>query len=136
MLSDNSIWKSLTKENRLFLIAGPCVIESEDLCFKVARTVAKACAKLGVTYVFKASFDKANRSSGKSFRGPGLDEGLKVLAKIRNELGLPVLTDVHTEEQISTAAQVVDVLQIPAFLCRQTDLLVGSSLPRRTWPRS
>ncbi len=127
MLSNNAIWKSLTKKNRLFLIAGPCVIESEALCFKVARTMAKTCAKLGVTYIFKASFDKANRSSGKSFRGPGLDEGLAVLAKIRFELGLPILTDVHTEGQISSAAREVDVLQIPAFLCRQTDLLVAAA---------
>lgn len=83
----------------------------------------KTCAKLRVNYVFKASYDKANRSSGKSFRGPGIEEGLKVLAKVRAEFGLPILTDVHTEEQVKRAAEVVDVLQIPAFLCRQTDLI-------------
>lgn len=83
----------------------------------------KACAKLGVAYIFKASYDKANRSSGKSFRGPGLDAGLETLAKVREKFGLPILTDVHTEEQVSRAASVVDVLQIPAFLCRQTDLI-------------
>jgi len=123
VLNDSAIWKLLNSPQRLFLIAGPCVIESEKLCFQVAAAMQKTCQKLGVNYVFKASYDKANRSSGKSFRGPGIDEGLKILAKIRAEFGLPILTDVHTAEQVKRAGEVVDVLQIPAFLCRQTDLI-------------
>jgi 2-dehydro-3-deoxyphosphooctonate aldolase (KDO 8-P synthase) len=107
----------------LFLISGPCVLESEALCLQIARKLKTTCAKLGITYVFKASYDKANRSSGKSFRGPGLAEGLAALARIRERADVPVLTDVHTEEQAVAAAQVVDILQIPAFLCRQTDLI-------------
>ncbi|MSU20888.1 MAG: 3-deoxy-8-phosphooctulonate synthase [Pedosphaera sp.] len=117
------IWKSLTNAKCLSLIAGPCVIESERLCFRIADFLQKACRKLGITYVFKASFDKANRSSNASFRGPGLTRGLALLARVREEFEVPVLTDVHTEEQVSAVAQVVDVLQIPAFLCRQTDLI-------------
>ena len=107
----------------LFLIAGPCVIESEAMCLKVARTMRDTCKRLGVTYIFKASYDKANRTSGKTRRGPGLDTGLGVLAKVREKVGVPVLTDVHTEEQAAAAAKVVDAIQIPAFLCRQTDLI-------------
>lgn len=117
------LWKQLSNPRRLVLIAGPCMIESESLCFQVARAVKKACARLGITYVFKASFDKANRTSAQSTRGPGLQAGLRVLARIRSELELPVLTDIHTETQASLAGEVVDVLQIPAFLCRQTDLI-------------
>jgi len=113
----------LQDSRRLTLIAGPCVIESEKLCFEVAAALKKTCAKLGINYIFKASFDKANRTSGKSFRGPGLTEGLTVLARVREKFELPVLTDVHTEEQTANAAEVVDILQIPAFLCRQTDLI-------------
>lgn len=116
-------WKSLTRPHRLFLLAGPCVIESESLCFKVAASLQKTCAKLGITYVFKASFDKANRTSGKAFRGPGLEAGLETLARVKEKFGLPVVTDIHTAEQARTAAEVVDILQIPAFLCRQTDLI-------------
>ncbi len=123
MLNDNAIWKSINSAQRLFLIAGPCVIESEKLCFRVAAAMQKTCAKLGVNYVFKASYDKANRSSGNSFRGPGIEAGLNVLRKIRAEFDLPILTDVHSEQQIEAAAEVVDILQIPAFLCRQTDLI-------------
>lgn len=123
VLNDSAIWKSLQDSRRLTLIAGPCVIESEKLCFEVAASLKKTCAKLGINYVFKASFDKANRTSGKSFRGPGLIEGLTVLARVREKFELPVLTDVHTEEQTANAAEVVDILQIPAFLCRQTDLI-------------
>lgn len=122
-VSASQLWRSLNRRNRLFLIAGPCVIESEALCLQIARRMKAVCAKHGVTYVFKASFDKANRSSGKSFRGPGLDEGLATLARIRDHIGVPVLTDVHTGEQAIAAAQAVDILQIPAFLCRQTDLI-------------
>jgi len=105
------------------LIAGPCVIESEKLCRQIAASLQKTCRKLGVTFVFKASYDKANRTSGKSFRGPGLNDGLKTLAAIRAEFRVPVLTDVHTETQAFEAGEVADVLQIPAFLCRQTDLI-------------
>ena len=123
MLSDTGIWKALQNSKRLSLIAGPCVIESEALCRKVARTLTPLCHRLGVNYVFKASFDKANRTSAKSFRGPGLEDGLAVLARIRRKFDVPVLTDVHTEEQALAAAEVVDILQIPAFLCRQTDLI-------------
>ena len=113
------------------MIAGPCVIESEQLCFKVAAALGKLCSKLGVTYVFKASYDKANRTSSKSFRGPGLDEGLKILSRVRTELGVPVLTDVHTETQAAIAGEAVDILQIPAFLCRQTDLIEAAVLTGR-----
>jgi 2-dehydro-3-deoxyphosphooctonate aldolase (KDO 8-P synthase) len=123
VLNDGTIWKNLNSPRQLFLIAGPCVIESEKLCLQVASTLKKVCAAAGVFYVFKASFDKANRTSAKSFRGPGLEDGLKVLAKVRAELEVPVLTDVHNEVQASAAAEVADILQIPAFLCRQTDLI-------------
>ena len=99
------------------------MIENEKLCRIVAASLKKTCRELGIFYVFKASFDKANRTSGKSFRGPGIENGLQVLQKIRDEFDVPVLTDVHTEAQVSAAAQVVDILQIPAFLCRQTDLI-------------
>jgi 2-dehydro-3-deoxyphosphooctonate aldolase (KDO 8-P synthase) len=122
------LWKSLQSPRRLFVIAGPCVIESERLCLDVARRLKKTCARLGVTYVFKASFDKANRTSGKSFRGIGLEAGLEVLAKVRDAVGVPVLTDVHTEAQAIIAGEVVDILQIPAFLCRQTDLIEAAVL--------
>jgi 2-dehydro-3-deoxyphosphooctonate aldolase (KDO 8-P synthase) len=123
VLNSAAIWKNLNAPNRLFLIAGPCVIENEKLCRTVAASLVKTCKQLGIYYVFKASFDKANRTSGKAFRGPGLESGLKTLAGIREEFGVPVLTDVHTEEQAAMAGEVVDVLQIPAFLCRQTDLI-------------
>jgi 2-dehydro-3-deoxyphosphooctonate aldolase (KDO 8-P synthase) len=123
VLNDAAIWKNLNSSRQLFLIAGPCVIESEKLCLQVASKLKAVCAKAGVFYVFKASFDKANRTSAKSFRGPGLEDGLKVLAKVRAEMELPVLTDVHNEVQAAAAAEVVDILQIPAFLCRQTDLI-------------
>jgi len=115
--------KSLNNSRRLSLIAGPCVIESEKLCFQVAQSMQKLTSKLAITYIFKASYDKANRSSEKSFRGPGLDLGLATLQRVKEKFGLPVLTDVHTEEQVRVAAEVVDILQIPAFLCRQTDLI-------------
>ncbi|MEI7730017.1 MAG: 3-deoxy-8-phosphooctulonate synthase [Verrucomicrobiota bacterium] len=121
--SVDQLWKRLTARRGLFLIAGPCVIENEAVCLTVARSLKKTCAALGIPYVFKASYDKANRTSGKSYRGPGLAAGLEILAKIRRDLALPILTDVHTEEQARAAAEVVDILQIPAFLCRQTDLI-------------
>jgi 2-dehydro-3-deoxyphosphooctonate aldolase (KDO 8-P synthase) len=126
MLNDTDIWNSLRRSKRLTLIAGPCVIESQEICFAVAASLRQTCRKLGVNYVFKASYDKANRSSGKSFRGPGQDAGLEVLARVRAKFGIPVLTDVHTEEQARAAAKVVDILQIPAFLCRQTDLIAAA----------
>jgi len=112
---------------RPFLIAGPCVIESEQLAMETAGRIAEIAKSLEMPYVFKSSFDKANRTSIKSFRGPGLDKGLDVLAKVRKQVGVPILTDVHTEEQATEAGQVVDVLQIPAFLCRQTDLLIAAA---------
>jgi 2-dehydro-3-deoxyphosphooctonate aldolase (KDO 8-P synthase) len=118
-----AIWKNLNSPRQLFLIAGPCVIENEKLCRQVAASLVKTCRQLGIFYVFKASFDKANRTSGKAFRGPGIEAGLKTLAGIREEFGVPVLTDVHTEAQACLAGEVVDILQIPAFLCRQTDLI-------------
>jgi 2-dehydro-3-deoxyphosphooctonate aldolase (KDO 8-P synthase) len=124
MPDDLAIWNSLRRSKNLTLIAGPCVIEDEALCLRIATSLQKTCRKLGVNFIFKASYDKANRSSGKSFRGPGIKEGLDVLARIREKLQVPVLTDVHTEEQALEAARAVDVLQIPAFLCRQTDLIL------------
>ena len=112
---------------RPFLIAGPCVIESEQLVMDTAGRVAEMTKALGVPYIFKSSFDKANRTSVKSFRGPGIQDGLEILKKVKDHFGLPVLTDVHTEEQATEAGKVVDVLQIPAFLCRQTDLLIAAA---------
>jgi 2-dehydro-3-deoxyphosphooctonate aldolase (KDO 8-P synthase) len=107
----------------LFVIAGPCVIESEDMVLDVARQLAALTTRLGIPYVFKASFDKANRTSGKARRGPGLVEGLRVLAEVKRQLGVPVLTDVHEDTPVEQVAEVVDVLQTPAFLCRQTDFM-------------
>jgi len=109
----------------LFLIAGPCVIESEALVMEVAGRMREITRELGIPYIFKASFDKANRSSRSSFRGPGLDAGLRILAKVRAELDLPVLTDVHEDTPLAEVAAVVDVLQTPAFLCRQTNFIVN-----------
>lgn len=108
------------------LIAGPCIIESRDLCREVASTVKAVCESLSIPYIFKASFDKANRTSGTSFRGQGMEAGLEVLAGIREEFGVPVLTDVHESHQCAPVAEAVDVLQIPAFLSRQTDLLIAA----------
>jgi len=127
VLNDANIWKALHTPRRLILIGGPCVIENERLCFWVANALKKVCDRLGIYYVFKASFDKANRTSGKSFRGPGLEAGLKVLAKVRAEFGVPVLTDIHKESEAATVAGVVDILQIPAFLCRQTDMIEAAA---------
>ncbi len=127
MLNDDVIWKNLNSRRRLFLIAGPCVIENEKLCLQVGAALKKTCAALGIFYVFKASFDKANRTSAKSFRGPGLDAGLRVLARVRAELGVPILTDIHHEEHAAVVGEVVDILQIPAFLCRQTDLIEAAA---------
>jgi 2-dehydro-3-deoxyphosphooctonate aldolase (KDO 8-P synthase) len=109
----------------LLVIAGPCVIETADMCLSIARRLKQTCEKLGLSYVFKASFDKANRSSSASFRGPGIEEGLAVLQRVKSEVGVPVLTDVHETSQVAAAGKVVDVLQVPAFLARQTDLLLA-----------
>jgi 2-dehydro-3-deoxyphosphooctonate aldolase (KDO 8-P synthase) len=113
--------------NPLFLIAGPCVIESEAHARKIAEQVARIAADAGIPYIFKASYDKANRSSMKSFRGPGLKEGLRILSKIKNELKLPILSDIHDASQAAPASEVCDILQIPAFLSRQTDLLEAAA---------
>jgi len=114
------------------LIAGPCVIESRELCREIAGTVKAACDRLGIAYVFKASFDKANRTSGGSFRGVGIGAGLETLAAIREEFGVPVLTDVHDPGHCAAVAEAVDILQIPAFLSRQTDLLVAAGETGKT----
>ena len=107
----------------LFLIAGPCVIESEQLQMDTAGTLREITSALGINFIFKSSFDKANRSSGSTFRGPGIDKGLEILAKVKRELNVPVLTDIHSEAQIAQVCSVADVLQTPAFLCRQTDFI-------------
>jgi len=111
-------------DGSLTIIAGPCAIETEDICLRVADHVANVCAKLGLPYIFKSSFDKANRTSTKSFRGHGMENGLSVLRNVKERYGMPLLTDVHETGQVKAVADAVDVLQIPAFLCRQTDLLV------------
>ena len=115
--------RSVGIDQPLFLIAGPCVVESEELQLRTAERLEAITDKLGILLIFKSSFDKANRSSDKSFRGPGMDEGLRILEKVRAELGLPILTDVHDIPQIRPVAEVVDVLQTPAFLARQTDFI-------------
>ncbi|NNL95384.1 MAG: 3-deoxy-8-phosphooctulonate synthase, partial [Xanthomonadales bacterium] len=107
----------------LFLIAGPCVIESEQLAIDTSGRLKEITSKLGVPFIFKSSFDKANRSSGQSFRGLGVDQGLSILAEVRRQVGVPVLTDVHEDTDIDQVAAVVDVLQTPAFLCRQTNFI-------------
>jgi 2-dehydro-3-deoxyphosphooctonate aldolase (KDO 8-P synthase) len=113
--------------DRLVLFAGPCAAESYDICLETGTEVKKICEELGIDYVFKASFDKANRTSSGSYRGPSIDMGLEILSMVRNELKVPVVTDVHESYQCEEVATVVDVLQIPAFLCRQTDLLVAAA---------
>lgn len=119
--------KNVTVGNdRLVLLSGPCAVESYDICFEVASTVKEICRKLDIQYVFKASFDKANRTSADSFRGIGRDKALETLQRIGKELQLPLITDVHESAQVAEVAEVVDILQIPAFLCRQTDLLLAA----------
>lgn len=113
--------------DKLTILAGPCAIESQDILNKTAQKLKSVTEKLGINYVFKSSFDKANRSSIDSFRGPGLDKGLEMLAKVKKEFDLPIVTDIHTPDQAEAAAEVADILQIPAFLCRQTDLLVAAA---------
>ena len=115
-------------DGSLSLIAGPCAIESEELCLSVAEHLADLCRDLNIPYVFKSSFDKANRTSIDSFRGPGLDEGLATLARVRDETGLVVTTDIHLPEQAEPAAEVCGILQIPAFLARQTDLVAAAAV--------
>jgi len=110
-------------DQRFFLIAGPCVIESEQLQMDTAGTLKEITSSLGIPFIFKSSYDKANRSSGSTFRGPGMEKGLEILAKVKRELNVPILTDVHTEADIPSVAAIVDVLQTPAFLCRQTDFI-------------
>ncbi|MBB3475446.1 3-deoxy-8-phosphooctulonate synthase [Sphingomonas sp. BK345] len=117
--------RAIGPEHPLFLIAGPCAIESEALALATAATLRDITARLGIPFVYKSSFDKANRSSGRTFRGPGMEEGLRILAKVRDEIGVPVLTDVHTEEQVAPVAAAVDMLQTPAFLARQTDFIAA-----------
>ena len=113
-------------KQRFTLIAGPCAIESEEMSIDVARKIKEICERLGINYIFKSSFDKANRSSIHSFRGVGMEEGLRILKKVKDEVGVPVITDVHESWQCEKVAEVVDMLQIPAFLCRQTDLIVAA----------
>ena len=117
----------LFERRRLTLIAGPCVIESWELCRDLAQVLKDMCAKRQVSYIFKASFDKANRTSNSSFRGLGMQAGLETLARVRRDVGVPVLTDIHSAQQAAPVAEAVDVLQIPAFLCRQTDLLEAAA---------
>ncbi len=113
--------------NPFLLMAGPCVLESEEIALQTASFVKEVTSRLGISYVFKASFDKANRTSLSSFRGPGLDEGLGILSRIRRKLNVPVISDIHDVSQVAAAAEVLDIIQIPAFLCRQTDLLVAAA---------
>lgn len=116
---------------RLFLIAGPCIVESPERTLRIGRAARDICRDLGVPYIFKASYDKANRSSSKGHRGPGMNEGLAILKMVKDELKVPILTDVHLPEQCAEAAEVADVLQIPAFLCRQTDLILAAAATGR-----
>ena len=116
----------------LLLLAGPCVIETEEVCLRIARRLRDVCLRLGLNYVFKASFDKANRTSLSSYRGPGLERGLEILRAIRDKVGVPVITDLHDPGQAAPVAEVADILQIPAFLCRQTDLLLAAGKTGKT----
>lgn len=113
--------------DKLTILAGPCAIENKDVLFTVAQSLKKLTQELGINYVFKSSFDKANRSSINSFRGPGMEKGLELLAEVKKEFDLPIVTDIHTPDQAAPVAEVADILQIPAFLCRQTDLLVAAA---------
>lgn len=118
---------TIKDDSPFFLIAGPCSIESEELVMNVASTIKEITSDLEIPFIFKASFDKANRTSIHSYRGPGIDEGLRILQKVKDELDLPVITDIHLPEQAAKVAEVADVIQIPAFLCRQTDLLIAAA---------
>src|SRR5262249_50112722 len=127
VLADDALWRALSRGKGLFLIAGPCVIENPRHPGRVAARVKAITGELGIPYVFKASSGRANRSSLGSFRGPGLERGLEILAGVRERHGVPILTDVHEVVQVEACARVADVLQIPAFLCRQTDLVVAAA---------
>lgn len=124
-MTNDQLYTKLQKEK--FLISGPCVIENEDMIMHLAESIARIADKLNMPYIFKASFDKANRTSLDSYRGPGLEEGLRILQKVKTELGLPITTDIHESSQASAIAEVADIIQIPAFLCRQTDLLIATA---------
>ena len=124
-MDSEGLWKKLSSPSEFFLIAGPCVMESLELMAEVASVLKNVCEKLRVTYIFKSSYDKANRTSITSFRGPGIQIGLMWLKKIKDEFSVPVLTDVHSPQEAEMASEVTDILQVPAFLCRQTDLLVS-----------
>ncbi len=124
-MNSDKLYKKL-QENK-FLISGPCVIESEQMIMNLAESIKKISQKLNIEYIFKASFDKANRTSLDSYRGPGLEEGLRILQKVKNEFSLPITTDIHESSQATAIAEVVDIIQIPAFLCRQTDLLIATA---------
>ena len=123
---------NLNGKQRFFLIAGPCVIESHDMIFRSAEYLKEVTDRLGLFFIFKSSYDKANRSSISSYRGPGIDEGLKILSDVKHEFDLKILTDVHSPEETSAVSEVADVLQIPAFLCRQTDILVSAARTGKT----
>lgn len=124
-----TLYKRLLEKRRdtFFLFGGPCAIESRECVFEVAAAMKEITVELGIPYVFKASFDKANRTSGSAFRGVGMEEGLELLAEVKREFGLPIITDIHTPEQAQCVAKVADILQLPAFLCRQTDLLLAAA---------
>ncbi len=121
------MWQEVSKREKLFVIAGPCVMESYELLLEVCEALMKACSDLGLPFIFKSSYDKANRTSIASFRGPGLEKGLKWLDRLKKDLGVRVLTDVHSPEEAKAVSSVVDVIQIPAFLCRQTDIIVSAA---------
>jgi len=125
MINTDKLYKRLKEQK--FVIAGPCVIENEAMIMDLAGQIKKMSEEMGLTYIFKASFDKANRTSLSSYRGPGLDEGLRILQKVKEEFELPITTDIHEPSQAAPVAEVADILQIPAFLCRQTDLLVAAA---------
>ncbi|NLO56662.1 MAG: 3-deoxy-8-phosphooctulonate synthase, partial [Thermovirga sp.] len=131
MVKSFSAGKVLFGDGRLVLVAGPCVLEDRETALSIAREVSGICGRLGMPYVFKASFDKANRTSIHSFRGPGLEKGLQWLAEVKRSVGCPVLTDIHLPGQAERVAEVVDIIQIPAFLCRQTDLVVAAAATGR-----
>lgn len=127
----SALWRALTNRSSLFLLAGPCVIESESLCLDIASRLLKLSQQQGVPIVFKASYDKANRSSAESFRGPGIEQGLAILDRVKTKYNLPIVTDIHSESDAKQAGSVVDILQIPAFLSRQTDLLHAAAKTKR-----
>lgn len=131
-MENNMAMRDIWGREGLFLIAGPCVIEGEDLALRVAEQVLEMTAPLKIPYIFKSSYDKANRSSIDSFRGVGLEEGLRILEKVREKIGVPILSDVHSPKEAETAGEVLDILQIPAFLCRQTDLLLSAAKTGKT----